>query len=114
MDERAHTAPSHTRPRLRDERGIALVMTLIITASFAITTMAIATLMVSNEMSAGRDRDATRAFNAAESGINTALSVVSQQDTSGSQAVGSTLTSTSFTIDGGSGTYSATKTGALE
>jgi Tfp pilus assembly protein PilX len=96
------------------ESGVALVMTLMITASFAITTMAIATLMVSNEASSGRDRDAVRAFNVAESGLNTALSVLSQQDSSGSQAVGSTLASTSFSLDGGTGTYSATKTGSLE
>ncbi len=105
---------SASRAPLHDERGIALVMTLLITASFAITTMAIAALMVSNERASGRDRDSARAFNVAESGINTALSVLSQQDTSGSQPVGSTLSSTSFAIDGGSGTYSATKTGALE
>ena len=39
--------------------------------------------------------------------------MLSQQDSSGSQAVGSTLASTGFTLDGGSGTYSAAKTGAL-
>ena len=89
-------------------------MTLVISSSFAITTMAIASLMVSNERSSGRDRDAQRAFNAAESGINSALSVLSQQDASGSQAVGATLASTGFTIDGASGTYSATKSAALE
>jgi len=114
MTRRHPSAPPGVRATLGDERGIALVLTLLITASFAITTMAIASLMISNEASSGRDRDAGRAFNVAESGINTALSVLSQQDSSGSQTVGSTLASTGFTIDGGSGTYSATKSGALE
>ena len=101
------------RARLEDELGVAMVMALLITSSLAISTVAIAGYMVSNESLAGRDRDSQRAFNVAESGINNALSVLSQQDSSGSQAVGSTLASTGFTLDGGSGTYSAAKTGAL-
>lgn len=90
-----------------------MVMALLITSSLAISTVAIAGYMVSNEGLASRDRDSQRAFNVAESGINNALSVLSQQDSSGSQAIGSTLASTGFTLDGGSGTYSASKTGAL-
>jgi hypothetical protein len=90
-----------------------MVMALMITSALAISTVAVAGYMVSNESLAGRDRDSQRAFNVAESGVNRALSVLSQQDSSGSQAVGSTLSSTNFSLDGGSGSFSATKTGAL-
>ena len=114
MQRRPHRIGDCARRALRDERGVALTLTLIIMASFAITTMAIATLMISNELSSGRDRNSVRAFNAAEAGINQALSVLSQQDSSGSQSVGSTLSSTTISIDGASGTYSATKSSALE
>ncbi len=98
------------RQRLGDERGVAMVMALVITASLAISTGAVAMIMVSNENMSGRDREAARALNVAEAGLNNALSVISQLDATGSQAAGSTLSSTSFTLDGGSGTYSATKT----
>jgi Tfp pilus assembly protein PilX len=100
------------RRRLGDERGVALVMALVITASLAISTTAVAMIMVSNENLSGRDREAARALNVAEAGLNNALSVISQTDATGSQASGSTLSSTSFSLDGGSGTYSATKSTA--
>jgi Tfp pilus assembly protein PilX len=114
MSKRHATLRATARDQFREERGVALALTLLITASLAITTMAIAALMVSNERSSGRDRDTVRALNAAESGIASALSVLSQQDASGAQTVGSTLSTTSFTVDGASGMYSAVKTGALE
>jgi Tfp pilus assembly protein PilX len=114
MRERTNSLIGITRALIPSDDGVALVMALVVMCSFAISTMAIATLMTSNEHASGRDRDAARAFSIAEAGLNDALSVLSQQDLSGSQAIGSTLSSTSFSLDSGSGTYSATKTGALE
>ena len=93
---------------------MALVLALVVMGTFSIMIASVAMFMTSNERASARDRDTARALDTAEAGLNNALSVLSQQDSSGSQAVGSTLASTSFSIDGGSGTYSATKTGALE
>lgn len=90
------------------------MLALVISMTLAISTATMATLMVANERSASRGRDATRAFNVAEAGLNNALSVLSQYDGDGSLAVGSTLPSATFDLDDGSGTYSATKTGPLE
>ncbi len=114
MRRPATTLISRLRALALEENGVALVLALAVAASFAISTTAIASYMVSNESAAGRSRETMRALSVAEAGLNNALSVLSQQDPSGTQAVGSTLGSTSFTLDGGSGTYSATKTGALE
>lgn len=103
---------SATRALARDERGVTMVMALVITSSLAISTGAVAMIMVSNENMSSRDRDTARAVYVAEAGLNNALSVISQSDATGSQSVGATLSPTSFTLDGGSGTYSATKTTA--
>jgi Tfp pilus assembly protein PilX len=96
------------------EDGVALVMALVVTFTLAISSAAIATLVTSNERASGRDGDTARAFNAAEAGLNNALSVLTQYDASGAQAVGSTLSQTSFSLDNSTGTYSAVKTGSLE
>jgi hypothetical protein len=96
------------------EDGVALVMALVVTLTLAISTAAVATLVTSNEHASGRDRDTARAFNAAEAGLNNALSVVSQHDATGALVVGSTLPSTSFSLDNSTGSYSAVKSGALE
>ncbi|MFO7572779.1 MAG: hypothetical protein R6W48_09320 [Gaiellaceae bacterium] len=114
MRQHRDTPVRGIRLLLGDERGFSLVLALVASATFAISTATMATLMVSNERSATRGRDAVRAFNIAEAGLNEALSVLSQHDASGSLTVGSTFPSTTFTLDGGSGTYSATKTGSLE
>jgi Tfp pilus assembly protein PilX len=108
------TSLSKARRRLAEERGVAMVMALVITSSLAISTGAIAMIMVSNENMSSRDRDTARAVYVAEAGLNNALSVLSQHDASGSLAVGSTLPAASFTLDGGSGSYSATKTTPTE
>jgi hypothetical protein len=89
-------------------------MALMVMGAFSITIAGIATFMTSNERSTARDRDTARALNVAEAGLNNALSVLSQQDSGGNQPIGATLASTAFTIDGGSGTFSATKSAALE
>jgi hypothetical protein len=99
---------------MRDERGIALVLALLVMGAMAIAVAAIAAAMTSNERSTSRERDTARALNVAEAGLNNALSVLSQQDSGGSQPVGATLASTNVSIDGGSGTFSAVKSASLE
>ena len=90
------------------------MLALVVMGSFSIMIAGVATFMTSNERSSARDRDVARALNTAEAGLNNALAVLTQQDSTGTSPIGSTLSSTSFSIDGGSGTYSATKTSALE
>jgi Tfp pilus assembly protein PilX len=114
MGKRLTSVRSTIALRLRDERGIALVLALVIMGALSITIASVALYTTSNETQSARDRDVARALNTAEAGLNNALAVLSQQDASGSSAVGSTLGSTTFSLDGGSGTYSATKNGALE
>src|SRR4029079_12604241 len=80
----------------------------------SVTIAAVATFTTSNETNSGRDRDTARALGVAEAGLNNALAVLTQQDSTGTQPIGSTLSSTTFSLDGGSGTYSATKTSGLE
>lgn len=114
MRRRRETPHRGIRRLWADERGVSLVLALVISTTLAISTATTAMLVVSNERSSDRGRDAARAFNVAEAGLNNALSVLSQYDASGSIAVGSTLPSTAFTLEEGSGTYAATKTGPLE
>jgi len=114
MRERLTPLRSRIGPRLRDERGVALVLALVVTGTMSIMVASVALLMTSNEQDASRGRDVARALNTAEAGLNNALAVLTQQDSTGTQPIGSTLSNTSFSIDGGSGTYSATKTSGLE
>ena len=114
MRERITPLRARTDLRLQDERGIALLLALVVMGTFSIMIASVALFMTSNERSSARDRDDARALNAAEAGLNNALAVLTQQDSTGTSPIGSTLSSTSFSIDGGSGTYSASKTSALE
>jgi Tfp pilus assembly protein PilX len=114
MRERLTSVRSRIALRLQDERGIALVLALVVMGTLSITIASVAMFTTSNEQHSARDRDVARALNTAEAGLNNALAVLTQQDSTGTQPIGSTLASTSFTIDGGSGTYSATKNSGLE
>jgi Tfp pilus assembly protein PilX len=98
----------------RDERGISLVLSIIISATFALSTAAMATFMTSNEDNSTRGKDIERALTVAEAALNDAVSVLTQYDSTGSRAVGSTLPTTAITVDRASGTYSATKTSATD
>ena len=114
MRKRIGTVRSRVDARLREERGIALVLALVVMGTLSVTIASVAMFTTSNETSSGRDRDTARALGAAEAGLNDALAVLTQQDSTGTQPIGSTLSSTTFSIDGGTGTYSATKTSGLE
>src|SRR5207244_8854563 len=68
--------------RARDERGVSLVLSLLIVAALSISTAALATLITSNEHAFGRDRQETLAFNTAEAGLNYSISYRSEEHTS--------------------------------
>jgi Tfp pilus assembly protein PilX len=114
MRKRVTSVRSRISLRLGDERGVALVLALVIMGVLTITVASVATFTTSNENHSARDRDVARALGAAEAGLNNGLAVLTQQDSTGTQPIGATLATTSFTIDGGSGTYSATKNSGLE
>jgi len=105
MKNRLTSIRSRIDLRLRDERGIALVLALVVMGTLSITAVSVAMFTTSNETSSARDRDVARALNTAEAGLNNALAVLTQQDSTGTQPIGATLASTTFTLDGYSGTY---------
>jgi len=75
--------------RARDERGVSLVLSLLIVAALSISTAALATLITSNELAFGRDRQETLAFNTAEAGLNYSISYLAQTtDPNGAAAIG--------------------------
>src|SRR5689334_8958209 len=88
--------------RLADERGLSLVLALIVVTALSITTAALAQLIQSNEHAFGRDRQEERAFNIAEAGINYGASHLTTL-TSSSYAVGSSIgtgpTSNTYSLD---------------
>jgi Tfp pilus assembly protein PilX len=75
--------------RLRDERGVALVLALLITSALTITTAGLALLVTSNEHAFGRDRQETLAFNTAEAGLNYAVAYLAKTtDPNGDKPIG--------------------------
>ena len=70
--------PDRRHRFVEDDRGIALVMALLIVAALSISTASIATLVTSNEHFFGRDRQETLAFNTAEAGVNYAIATLAQ------------------------------------
>src|SRR5262245_22884436 len=72
-----------------DERGVALVLTLLIVITLTISTAAVATLVTSNEKACSRDRQEVLALNAAEAALNYALSrLAATVDPTGSAGYG--------------------------
>src|SRR4051794_28273928 len=96
------------RARLAEESGFALVLALVVVATLSIATASTITLVTSNETAVGRDRQEERAFNIAEAGLNEAISYLSTQNTLSISAV----SPTNYSLDGGSGQWTATKTGS--
>ena len=84
---RNRLTPSRRRieSRLRNEQGVALVLALVVMGTFSIMVVSVAAFMTSNERSSARDRDVARALNTAEAGLNNALAVLTQQDSTGTQ-----------------------------
>jgi Tfp pilus assembly protein PilX len=103
-----------------DERGVALVLTLLVVSALTISTAAVATLMISNEKAFGRDRQEVLALNAAEAGLNYGLSTLAATvDPTGSAGYGgsawyptthqSSGTTVPFDDSAGKGTWWANK-----
>ena len=97
---------------LHDERGISLVLSLLVVAALSISTAALAQLVTSNEHAFGRDRQETLAFNTAEAGLNYGVSTLAKTvDPTGVVFTGTTVASGAYPYpDGtGDGTWWATK-----
>jgi Tfp pilus assembly protein PilX len=94
------------RKRLSSESGLALAMALIVVAALSVATASLITLVTSSATAVGRDRQEERAFNIAEAGLNEAVSYLSKQDTLSISAVAWT----DYSLDNGTGQWSATKT----
>ena len=97
---------------LHDERGISLVLSLLVVAALSISTAALAQLVTSNEHAFGRDRQETLAFNTAEAGLNYGVSTLAKTvDPTGVAPTGTTVASGAYPYpDGtGDGTWWATK-----
>jgi Tfp pilus assembly protein PilX len=89
----------------RQEEGIALILSLIVMGVLTITTAAVVTATTSNEHAFGRDRQANRALNIAEAGLNAGLAAVKALP-----ATATTLTPAAGTVDDGSWSYTAERT----
>ena len=97
---------------LRREDGSSLLLALILLAAFSVSTAGLVQFSRANEFGSGRERQATRSFSIAESGLHYGIAAVVNRDPSDALAVSSTVSSTSVSVDGGTATYSATKTAA--
>ena len=95
--------------RLRADDGVALIMAISITMVLAIATTASIEIVRAGQVNSARERQTTRALAISEAGIDKGLAAVVAADPNASQPTGATVTSTNYSFDGGSGTYSATK-----
>ena len=91
------------RQRTADERGVTLILAMIVMLALTITTAGLATMMTSNERSFNRDRQETIALNVAEAGVNYAVTTLTSVDSTGSLATGTHYPS-SGTLAGQPGT----------
>ena len=95
--------------RLAAEDGVALILALSIVMVLAISSATAVELVRSNERSSGRERQVARALGVAEAGLDKGVYAVSATDPNATLPAGSTLGTTSYTLDGGSGQWSAAK-----
>src|SRR3954454_13217916 len=95
--------------RLCAEDGVALLLAISVVAVLTIAAGATIQIVQSGQISSTRERQTARAMAIGEAGLDKALYTIAANDPNGTLAPGSTVSSTSFSFDGGSGTYSATK-----
>lgn len=88
----------------RQEEGIALILSLIVMGVLTITTAAVVTATTSNEHAFGRDRQANRALNIAEAGLNAGVA-----ELKGSPATTTSLPDASGSLDGGTWSLTASR-----
>jgi Tfp pilus assembly protein PilX len=87
------------------EDGIALVLSVIVMSVLTIATAGMITAVTSNEHAFGRDRQTNRALNIAEAGLNAGVAAVKALP-----ATATSISPASGSTDGGSWSYSATRT----
>lgn len=90
------------------------MLALIVMSALTISIGALVSFTTGNESQFGRDREAARAFHAAEAGLNNGLSLIVNNDDQDVQTVGTTLGPFGITLDGATGNYSLTKHGATD
>jgi hypothetical protein len=93
------------RRRWADDDGIALILAVLVMGILTIATAATITAVDSNEHAFGRDRQANRALNIAEAGLNGAVAALKA-----SPASTTSLSPASGTVDNGTFSYTATRT----
>jgi len=91
------------------ERGQSLVLALVLTAALTISIAGIISYTTGNQFSFNRDRQADRALNIAEAGLNQGLSVVGNQDPNNPPG---SLSLTPLKTDGVTPTVTFTKNGS--
>ena len=100
-------AIGYVRPELR-ERGQALPMVIGMMLVFGITVATVMRLTLSNQRSSARTTDSAKAYNLAETGLNTAFSVLEQ---AANPSDPSAITATSTSLNGGTSSYRGTLSG---
>lgn len=84
-------------------------MAISIVGVLAISTATTIQIVQAGQTSSSRERQGTRALSTAEAGLDEALHTIGANDPNATQPTGSTVASTAYSFDSGSGTYSATK-----
>ncbi len=100
---RAGSRRGALRRRVRDERGVALVIALGVLIVLSITAVAALDYADANLRGAHRSKAGQLAYSLGEAGINEALSVLNNAL---DPRTGTLLPSTTLTLDGGTATYS--------
>src|SRR6478735_1375327 len=95
--------------RLRADDGVALIMAVSIVMVLSIATAASIEIVRAGQVNSSRERQTSRALAIGEAGIDKGLAAVVAADPNATQPTGSTVSSTAYSFDGGSGNFSATK-----
>jgi Tfp pilus assembly protein PilX len=104
----------------KSESGQSLVLAMIVMSALTISIGALVSFTTGNEAQFSRDRDSSRAFHAAEAGVNNALSIIVNNDDDDVQPVYTTLgpypisgdqtcSPATCNVDGAKGTYTLKK-----
>jgi Tfp pilus assembly protein PilX len=96
--------PLALRRRLAEQDGVALILAVLVLGILTIATASTITVVTSNEHAYGRDRQANRALNIAEAGLNGAVAALKA-----SPASTATLTPANGTLDHGTWSYTGTR-----
>ncbi len=95
--------------RLSAQDGQTLILALSIVTVLMISTTATVEIVRAGQVNSSRERQSSRTLSIGEAGLDKALYTVGLNDPTATQAVGTTIASTSYSFDGGTGTYSGTK-----